>query len=87
MNEGFKTASQVNYMARCGTFAGLPYTGAFKVLKVILNYEYLWLNLRVKGGAYGCMSSFGRNGELRWYPTVIRIWGQPMQSTRESRSI
>lgn len=63
MNEGFKTASQVNYMARCGTFAGLPYTGAFKVLKVILNYEYLWLNLRVKGGAYGCMSSFGRNGD------------------------
>ena len=62
-NEGFRTASQVNYVARCGTFGESAYTGALKVLKVILNYEYLWVNLRVKGGAYGCMSSFGRNGE------------------------
>ena len=64
-NEGFMTASQVNYVARCGSFAGsgYAYTGALKVLKVIMNYEYLWMNLRVKGGAYGCMSSFGRSGE------------------------
>ena len=52
-----------NYVACCGTFGESAYTGALKVLKVILNYEYLWVNLRVKGGAYGCMSSFGRNGE------------------------
>ena len=32
-------------------------------LKVILSYDYLWMNLRVKGGAYGCMSGFKRNGE------------------------
>ena len=69
-NEGFKTASQVNYVARCGTFAGkkagereLAYTGALRVLRVIMNYEYLWMNLRVKGGAYGCMSSFSRTGD------------------------
>lgn len=64
-NEGFKTASQVNYVARCGTFAhsGYEYTGALKILKVILSYDYLWINLRVKGGAYGCMSGFGRSGE------------------------
>lgn len=64
-NEGFTTASQVNYVARCGSFAGkgLSYTGALRVLKVIMNYEYLWMNLRVKGGAYGCMSSFGRSGD------------------------
>ncbi|MDO4329937.1 MAG: insulinase family protein [Lachnospiraceae bacterium] len=64
-NEGFKTSSQVNYVARCGNFAGsgLAYTGALKILKVILNYDYLWLNLRVQGGAYGCMSGFGRSGE------------------------
>lgn len=69
-NEGYKTSSQVNYVARCGSFAGkntdgkeLAYTGALRVLKVIMNYEYLWMNLRVKGGAYGCMSSFGRSGE------------------------
>lgn len=69
-NEGFQTASQVNYVARCGFFAGkekngkkLAYTGALRVLKVLMNYEYLWNHLRVKGGAYGCMSSFGRSGE------------------------
>lgn len=64
-NEGFKTASQVNYVARCGTFAGsgCEYTGALRILKVILSYDYLWINLRVKGGAYGCMSGFGRSGE------------------------
>lgn len=64
-NEGFKTASQVNYVARCGSFAGsgFAYTGALRILKVILNYDYLWLNLRVQGGAYGCMSGFGRSGE------------------------
>lgn len=64
LNEGIRTASQVNYVARCGSFekAGLPYTGALLVLRVLLNYEYLWQNLRVRGGAYGCMSGFMRSG-------------------------
>lgn len=64
-NEGFKTSSQVNYVARCGNFrkGGFAYTGTLRILKVILSYDYLWINLRVKGGAYGCMSGFGRSGE------------------------
>lgn len=59
-NEGFKTAMQVQYVARAGNFlkAGLKYTGALKVLKTILSYDYLWNNVRVKGGAYGCMCGF-----------------------------
>ena len=59
------TSSQVNYVARCGTFAGsgYRYTGALKTLKVILGYDYLWLNVRVKGGAYGVMNGAGRTGE------------------------
>ena len=63
-NEGFLTASQVQYVVVAGNFkkAGLDYTGALRVLKVILSYDYLWLQVRVKGGAYGCMSGFGRNG-------------------------
>lgn len=65
VNEGLKTAAQVDYVARCGSFrkSGLAYTGALKILQVILSYDYLWLNIRVKGGAYGCMSGFGRSGE------------------------
>ncbi len=65
VNEGLKTSAKVDYVARCGNFrdAGLNYTGALKILQVILSYDYLWLNIRVKGGAYGCMSGFGRSGE------------------------
>jgi Zn-dependent M16 (insulinase) family peptidase len=60
LNEGFKTAMQVQYVARAGNFikAGFEYTGALKVLKTILSYDYLWNNVRVKGGAYGCMCGF-----------------------------
>lgn len=64
-NEGFKTSSKVQYVARAGNFidGGAEYTGALQILKVILSYDYLWQNVRVKGGAYGCMSSFNRIGE------------------------
>ena len=64
-NEGFKTSGQVQYVAQTGNFKkkGLEYTGALEILKVILSYDYLWQNVRVKGGAYGCMSSFNRIGE------------------------
>ena len=64
-NEGFKTSSKVQYVARCGNFidGGQEYTGALQILKVILSYDYLWQNIRVKGGAYGCMSNFNRAGE------------------------
>ncbi len=60
----FKTSGQVQYVAQNGNFSkkGLDYTGALEILKVILSYDYLWINLRVKGGAYGCMSGFKRNG-------------------------
>lgn len=63
--EGLMTSSQVQYVARTGDFSahGLEYDAALKILGVILNYDYLWQNLRVKGGAYGCMSGFSRNGE------------------------
>lgn len=64
-NEGFKTSSKVQYVARVGNFIdyGADYHGALQILKVILSYDYLWQNVRVKGGAYGCMSSFARTGK------------------------
>lgn len=65
LNEGFLSASQVQYVCRAGNFVskGLPYTGALKVLKVMMSYEYLWQEIRVKGGAYGCMCAFGKSGD------------------------
>ena len=64
-NEGFKTASKVQYVAKAGNFIDqcVAYTGALEILKVIMSYDYLWQNIRVKGGAYGCMSNFNRIGE------------------------
>ena len=55
-NEGFKSASKVNFVSEVGNFKdhGLKYSGAFHILKVALSYDYLWINIRVKGGAYGC---------------------------------
>ena len=63
-NEGLKTSAQIQYVARAGSFraAGLPYTGALKVLRIIMSYDYLWNNIRVKGGAYGCMNNYTRTG-------------------------
>lgn len=64
-NEGFMSSSQVQYVCRAGNFVqkGLPYTGALKALKVMMGYDYLWTQVRVKGGAYGCMCNFGKSGE------------------------
>ncbi len=64
-NEGFLDASQVQYVSRAGNFRkeGYEYTGALKILRVLLNYDYLWMNIRVMGGAYGCMSGFTRKGD------------------------
>ena len=64
-NEGFMTAGQVQFVCRAGNFIekGLPYTGSLKVLKVMMGYDYLWNQVRVKGGAYGCMCSFYKNGD------------------------
>ncbi|MDE7422077.1 MAG: insulinase family protein [Lachnospiraceae bacterium] len=63
-NEGLKNAGQVQYVARAGNFMkkGLVYHGALHILKVILGYDYLWNNVRVKGGAYGCMCGFLQSG-------------------------
>ncbi len=64
-NEGLMTSAQVQYVCRAGNFRkkGYPYTGALKVLRVMMGYEYLWNQVRVKGGAYGCMCSFGKSGD------------------------
>ena len=64
-NEGIMNSSQVNYVCRGGNFVqkGLRYTGSLKVLRVIMSYDYLWLNVRVKNGAYGCMCAFGKSGD------------------------
>ena len=64
LKEAFVTSSDVCYVCRAGYYKSddLVYSGAMKVLKVMMGYDYLWLNIRVLGGAYGCMSGFTKTG-------------------------
>jgi len=63
-NEGFKAPIDVQYVALTGNFKkmGLPYTGALKVFENAVSTDYLWKNVRVLGGAYGCMCGFNYDG-------------------------
>ncbi len=56
-----KTSGQVNFVCRVGDYskAGVEYTGAMRILASMMNSDYLWNNIRVKGGAYGCGAAFG----------------------------
>lgn len=65
-NEALATASKVQYVAKGNNYSkfGFKYTGKFLVLKTISSYDYLWNNVRVKGGAYGVFINFRRNGNM-----------------------
>lgn len=55
-NEAFVIPSDVAYVA-CGlspSAADRGTTGAWQVATRVLSYDYLWNEVRVKGGAYGC---------------------------------
>ena len=57
--------SQVQYAAICGRLPkeALDKFGHVLVLEHLLNTDYLWQNIRVLGGAYGCFTNFDRTGE------------------------
>lgn len=65
-NLGIKDAAMIQYVCRGGSVDSdkYQYTGAYHVLKTILSYDYFWINVRVKGGAYGCMTSFSRHMDM-----------------------
>ncbi|WP_446897748.1 insulinase family protein [Clostridium sp. LBM24168] len=65
-NEGLMTSGKVQYVAKAYNFKklGYSYNGSMQVLKSIANYDYLWNQVRVQGGAYGCFSAFLRNGNV-----------------------
>ena len=60
-NEGILIPSQVQYVARVGNlgFDGLSYNGALQVVRTAVNTDWLYQQIRVKGGAYGCGCGFG----------------------------
>ena len=63
-NEALITSGKVQYVCRAGR-TSVPYNGAIPVLSQILSLDYLWNNVRVMGGAYGCRRSMDRLGRVR----------------------
>lgn len=64
INEAYKTSAKIMYVAKAGVIDDrIESPGVLKVLKVILGYDYLWNQVRVVGGAYGCSASVDKDGE------------------------
>lgn len=68
-NEAFIVPSDVCYAAQGfdRRITGTPYTGSWQVAARALSYDYLWNEVRVKGGAYGAGFQAARTGTLRFY--------------------
>lgn len=63
--EAFTTPAKIQYVASGGSFEGVNADlGVLKVVQHLLNYGYLWNEVRVKGGAYGVRCNFTR--EKQW---------------------
>lgn len=65
-NTGYYAPVNVQYCAKGGNFVkhGYEYSGKMMVLTNILRNDFLMQELRVKGGAYGAMTGFARNGNM-----------------------
>ncbi len=63
-NEGIYAPMKVQFCAKGGNFfrKGYSYSGKMRVLNNVISNSYLYQELRVKGGAYGCMSNFTPGG-------------------------
>ncbi len=65
-NRAYCSLSQVQYAALCGKLnkQAMEKRGFFLILEHLLSTEYLWQNIRVLGGAYGCSADFEFSGEV-----------------------
>lgn len=71
---GLATQSDVQFVAKGYDYSklGYAYSGKHILLKKILGYEYLWNEVRVKGGAYGSAALGSAFGNF-----VIVSWNDP----------
>lgn len=63
---GLSLATDANYVVQGGKTNPLSAEtfGQLTVLKQVLDYDYLWNNVRVKNGAYGGFSALNRRGHI-----------------------
>lgn len=68
-NEGIMTSSKVQYTAKGANLENLGYqfNANMFVMQSILSKEYLYKNVRVKGGAYGTGLSVSNTGNVLFY--------------------
>ena len=61
--QGIAIPSGVCYVGKGGSYLSeMEYNGSMQVLSKILTYDYLWNEVRVKGGAYGIQFGASTNG-------------------------
>ena len=67
--EAFVVASDVSFTAigYDRRILGVEHAGSLLLLSRILSYDYLWNEIRVKGGAYGAGFQVTRVGSMRFY--------------------
>lgn len=68
-NEAFIVPTDVCYAAQGFDRRAfdVPYTGAWQVAARALSFDFLWNEVRVKGGAYGAGFGAARTGNMRFY--------------------
>lgn len=75
--KAFTSSSKVQYNVKSGNFYdyGFEFSGKMHVLKTVIDLEYLWNRVRIKGGAYGCGCRFTKDGRIYFYsyrdPNII----------------
>lgn len=69
LNEGIQSSANVQYVAKGADLRalGVQYSGVLEVLSNVLTNDYLYNNIRAKGGAYGQGIRFSRNGSVSCY--------------------
>lgn len=69
LNEGILSAAGVQYVAQAAdlTKFGLEYNGRLEVLSNLLSHEFLYNEIRAKGGAYGQGIRFSQAGYMTVY--------------------
>ncbi|MBR4461112.1 MAG: insulinase family protein [Erysipelotrichaceae bacterium] len=66
--EGIVVPSNVSYAAKSASLKEeIDKQGVMQVLSNILTYDYLWNEIRVKNGAYGCGFRCGNNKQASFY--------------------
>lgn len=86
-NEAFIVPTDICFVAQGydRRLLDVPYTGIWQVASRLLSYDYLWGEVRVKGGAYGAGFKADRSGGIRFYSYRDPNLDETLERFRKSR--